>query len=93
MCLQLYSKSSKRERQVIQNPARERDKLFTRERDKLFKIQQERDTRYSKSSKRERDDLFKIQQEREKGGIQNPARERDRERGSKELLLDIVRVQ
>ena len=43
----------------------------------LFKIQQERETTYSKSSKRERE-LFKIQQERE-GGIQNPAREREKE--------------
>ena len=57
-----YSKSSNRERRVIQNPARERDELL--------KIQQERERSYSKSSKKERgvtqspatqsDDLFKI---------------------------------
>ena len=40
------SKSSKRERGLIQNPARERDEVF--------KIHQERETRYSKASKRER---------------------------------------
>ena len=42
--------------QLIQNPARESDDVL--------KIQQERERRYSKSSKRER------------GVIQNPARER-----------------
>ena len=44
-----YSKSSKRERRRIQNPARER------EREEVLKIQQERERTYSKSSKRERE--------------------------------------
>ena len=63
-----YSKSSKTERRVIQNPATQRDELFT--------IQQDRERRYSKSSNTERGrtqnpatqrekDVFKIQQHRE----------------------------
>ena len=43
-----YSKSSKRERGVIQNPAREREELLKiqqeREREELLKIQQERES-------------------------------------------------
>ena len=42
-----YSKSSKRERGLTQNPARESDDLF--------KNQQETEMTYSKSSKRERE--------------------------------------
>ena len=42
----ISSKSGKRERGLIQNPARERKDLL--------KIQQERERRYSKSGKRER---------------------------------------
>ena len=63
-----YSKSSKRKRELTQNPARESDELL--------KIKQEKAMTYSKSSKRERgviqnparerEEVFKIQQERER---------------------------
>ena len=64
-----YSKSSKRERGLIQNPAREREDLF--------KIQQERERERtcSKSSKRERGS-----KRGRSGRERNPLR-RERERG------------
>ena len=51
-----YSKSSKREIGLIQNPARESGELFKIQQEReseLLKIQQERELTYSKSSKRE----------------------------------------
>ena len=76
--LLLYTKSSKRERRVTQNPAGEKGGIqnpareggviqnSAREREsELFKIQQERESELFKIQQ-EREELFKIQQEREK---------------------------
>ena len=64
-----YSKSSNKERGLIQNPATEREDLF--------KIKQHRERTYSKSSNRERGLIQNPTREREKdvrgvdGGIVN----------------------
>ena len=74
----ISSKSGKRERGLLQNPATEREDLFKiqQEREKeLFKIQQEREDFFKIQQEREKD-FFKIQQERAMRGVtQKPARE------------------
>ena len=64
-----YSKSSKRERGLAQNPARQREDVLKiqqeREND-LLKIQQDRENDLLKIQQDREKDLLKIQQDREK---------------------------